>query len=132
MTMVIDDHHERIKLIINNIENCHQKSDKRKNKKCKHCCFVSRNRQSLRNHTSKVHDGMGYSCQVCLKEYKTLDGVRCHIRKKHEIVCEYDNVMQKCLNCGKTYKRREDLRDHIKNKHHLWMGFFILDKPKDE
>ena len=61
---------------------------------------------------SKSHECVFYSCEICGKQYNSIDGVRVHKKKVHEEIRE-----NKCEECGKIFERSTLLKNHMEVVH---------------
>jgi len=61
---------------------------------------------------SDRHECLFYSCEICGKQYNSVDGVRAHKLKVHEEIGE-----NKCKECGKIFERSTLLKNHLEVAH---------------
>ena len=70
-------------------------------------------------HRLKQHSSFStsYTCDICIRESKTVLGLKTHFQNIHNSVHTEDQTIHKCEFCSAVLKTKENLRTHVKNVH---------------
>ena len=78
--------------------------------KCKLCEKTSTNKRHLLAHAEIHVDGIIHSCSICVKTFKTREGLRTHVRDIH-------SKLYSCMVCGSADMNRIAVKKHKKKCH---------------
>ncbi len=84
---------------------------------CRPCGLQFNEKNNMRQHNKRVHQGNTYTCHICGKSLKTSGGIRKYHMLHIHGINEYSPAKYSCNQCDKKYVVKEAFDKHVKEVH---------------